>query len=80
MLALLREGRIGGIGLDVYNIEPLPIDHELRSLGNVVLSPHLGYVDDDTYNSWWPQTVENVAAFIGGKPIRLLQPLKAGVF
>jgi phosphoglycerate dehydrogenase-like enzyme len=79
MLTMLRERRIAGIGLDVYKTEPLPKDHELRAMDNVVLSPHMGYVDDDTYDSWWPQTIENIAAFMEGNPIRLLQP-KPGVF
>lgn len=80
MLSMLRERRIAGIGLDVYKTEPLPKDHELRAMDNVALSPHMGYVDDDTYDSWWPQTIENIAAFMEGNPIRLLQPLKPSVF
>ena len=49
MLAALREKKIAGAGLDVFDIEPLPIDHPLRKLDNVVLTPHLGYVAMQNY-------------------------------
>ncbi|KAM0793193.1 hypothetical protein ACM66B_000664 [Microbotryomycetes sp. NB124-2] len=63
---------LGGVGLDVFDVEPLPKDHPLRKADNVVLSPHMGYVDDTTFDSWWQQIPENVAAFLAGKPIRVL--------
>ncbi|KWU45319.1 D-isomer-specific 2-hydroxyacid dehydrogenase NAD-binding subunit [Rhodotorula sp. JG-1b] len=72
LVDVLRAGKIGGAGLDVYDEEPLPHDHVLRTLRNVVLSPHMGYVDDTSFESWWPLSVENIASFIGGQPIRLL--------
>lgn len=59
-------------GLDVYEREPLPADHPLRSLDNVTLSPHLGYVHDDNYRIFYGDTVENVAAWLAGKPIRVI--------
>jgi len=58
--------------LDVYEREPLPADHPLRSLDNVTLSPHLGYVHEDNYRIFYRDTVENVAAFLAGKPIRVI--------
>jgi phosphoglycerate dehydrogenase-like enzyme len=58
--------------LDVYEHEPLPADHALRKLDNVTLSPHLGYVHEDNYRIFYRDTVENVAAFMAGKPIRVI--------
>ncbi len=49
LVSVLRERRITGAGLDVFDVEPLPLDHPLRDLDNVTLSPHLGYVSDDNY-------------------------------
>jgi phosphoglycerate dehydrogenase-like enzyme len=60
--------------LDVYEHEPLPADHPLRKLDNVTLSPHLGYVHEDNYRIFYRDTVENVAAFLAGKPIRIINP------
>jgi D-3-phosphoglycerate dehydrogenase len=60
--------------LDVYEREPLPADHPLRSMDNVTLSPHLGYVHEDNYRIFFRDTVENVAAFMAGKPIRVINP------
>ena len=58
--------------LDVYEREPLAADHPLRKLDNVTLSPHLGYVHEDNYRIFYRDTVENVAAFMAGKPIRVI--------
>ena len=58
--------------LDVYEREPLPADHPLRRLENVTLSPHLGYVHEDNYRIFYGDTVENVAAWLAGKPIRVI--------
>ncbi len=74
LVAALRDRRIAGAGLDVYDIEPLPIDHPLRRLDNVVLSPHLGYVTAENFRTCYTGVVENIRAFLDGKPIRLLQP------
>src|SRR6202521_2291157 len=72
LLAALREHRIAGAGLDVYDIEPLPQDHPLRKIDNAVLTPHLGYVTQDTFRIFYRQTVEDIRAFIDGKPVRVL--------
>jgi D-3-phosphoglycerate dehydrogenase len=71
LLRVLKGGRLHA-ALDVYEREPLPADHALRSLDNVTLSPHLGYVHEDNYRIFYRDTVENVAAWLAGKPIRLL--------
>jgi D-3-phosphoglycerate dehydrogenase len=73
MLAWLKKGR-GHAALDVYDREPLPARHPLRKMRNVTLSPHLGYVNEANYRTFHRDTVENVAAWLAGKPIRILQP------
>ncbi|MGZ5095894.1 MAG: NAD(P)-dependent oxidoreductase, partial [Burkholderiales bacterium] len=70
----LRERRKYGAGLDVYDHETLPDDHVLRSLPNVVLTPHLGYAVREFFQKAYGDTVENIAAFLSGKPIRILTP------
>jgi D-3-phosphoglycerate dehydrogenase len=73
LIAALKAGRPGHAALDVYEREPLPPDHPLRTMDNVTLSPHLGYVHQDNYRIFYADTVENVAAWLAGKPIRLLK-------
>ena len=72
LLHALRERRIAGAGLDVYDVEPLPVDHPLRSMPNTLLLPHIGYVTTDTYERWYGQIVEDVIAWREGSPIRVL--------
>lgn len=72
LIAALRDGRIAGAGLDVYWKEPLPKDHPLRSMPNVVLTPHLGYSVQEFFQNAYGDTVENIEAFLAGKPIRVL--------
>jgi phosphoglycerate dehydrogenase-like enzyme len=74
LLRALREQWIAGAGLDVYDHEPLPADHPLRSMPNTVLTPHLGYVTDDTYDIFYREIGEDIAAFVGGQPIRVINP------
>jgi phosphoglycerate dehydrogenase-like enzyme len=74
LIDALRRGAIAGAALDVYDQEPLPPDHPLRTLDNVVLTPHLGYVSVEGYRGFYAETVENVLAFLDGKPIRVLNP------
>jgi phosphoglycerate dehydrogenase-like enzyme len=74
LLDALRHRRIAGAGLDVYDAEPLPVDHPLLSLDNVLLTPHLGFVTRDAYAKFYGDTVENVVAFLKGSPIRVLNP------
>lgn len=72
LIAALAERKIGGAGLDVFNVEPLPVDHPFRKLDNVVLTPHLGYVSSDNYKVYYRDIVEDIRAFLDGKPIRLV--------
>jgi phosphoglycerate dehydrogenase-like enzyme len=72
LIAALRSGQIAGAALDVYDIEPLPPDHPLRTTPNTVLTPHLGYVTEAGYRLFYGQAVEDIAAFMAGTPIRVL--------
>jgi phosphoglycerate dehydrogenase-like enzyme len=72
LLDALRERRIAGAGLDVYDVEPLPADHPLRSMPNTLLLPHIGYVTTDTYRRWYTQVVEDIAGWASGTPQRVL--------
>jgi phosphoglycerate dehydrogenase-like enzyme len=70
----LRNGTIAGAGLDVYDQEPLPVDSPLRNLPRSVLTPHLGYVTRNTYEVFYGDAVEDVAAWVAGEPIRVIEP------
>ena len=74
MLAALNSGRLAHAALDVYDCEPLPADHPLRRMENVTLIPHLGYVSDEVLAGFWGDCVENVEAWLDGKPVRVLNP------
>ncbi|MFJ8961687.1 D-2-hydroxyacid dehydrogenase family protein [Lentzea sp. NPDC102401] len=72
LLEVLRERRIAGAGLDVFEIEPLPLTDELRTLPNVLATPHLGYVTEANYRTYFTEAVENIHAFRAGEPVREL--------
>ena len=72
LIAALRDKRIAGAALDVFDTEPLPGDHPLRALPNLVLTPHLGYVTTDNYRLFYGQTVQAIRAFLDGKPVRVI--------
>jgi phosphoglycerate dehydrogenase-like enzyme len=74
LIEALRNRRIAGAALDVYDEEPLPADHPLRSLPNTVLTPHIGYVTTDNYRAFYGGAVEDVAAFLAGSPLRVIKP------
>ena len=73
LLAALQSGRIRA-GLDVYDEEPLPAQHPLRRAPNCVLTPHIGYGVEETWQEYYPQSVENALAFLDGKPVRVVNP------
>jgi phosphoglycerate dehydrogenase-like enzyme len=68
----LANDRIGGAGIDVYDIEPLPTDAPIRTMPNVLTTPHLGYAVQETFESFYEQTVENLDSWLNGKPQRLI--------
>lgn len=72
LLAALRERRIAGAGLDTFWQEPLALDHPLRRLDNVVLTPHLGYVTAENYRRYYEDMVEDIVAWLAGAPVRQL--------
>ena len=71
LLAALHAGRLGGAGLDVYDLEPLPADHPLRTAPRTLLTPHLGYVTEGVYRTFFAGVVEDILAWMDGTPIRL---------
>ncbi|MFE2725582.1 D-2-hydroxyacid dehydrogenase family protein [Kitasatospora sp. NPDC059327] len=72
LLAALTEGRIAGAAVDVFEVEPLPADHPLRTAPRLLATPHLGYVSGDTYRTYYGQAVEDIEAFLAGAPVRVL--------
>lgn len=74
LIEALSEGRIAGAALDVYDEEPLPPDHPLLNLDNVLLSPHLGYSTVPTLERFFVESVKNLQAWLNGAPIRVLNP------
>lgn len=74
LIAALRQGKIAGAGLDVFEPEPLALDHPLRSIERAQITPHLGYVTEDNYRLSYGQVVEDIAGFVSGHPIRVIEP------
>ena len=74
MLEALASGRLSHAALDVYDREPLPQDHPLLKMDNVTLLPHLGYVSDEVLRGFYRECVENIAAWLEGKPVRVVNP------
>ena len=72
LLSALKNGEIAGAGLDVYDAEPLPANHPLRSAPNTVLTPHLGYVTEETYRVSFADAVDDIVAWATGAPVRVL--------
>src|ERR1700722_7721078 len=72
LLAALRDKKIAGAGLDTFDVEPLPLDHPLRKMDNVVLTPHLGYVSEQNYKHYFAGVVEDIRGFLDGKPVRVM--------
>ncbi len=72
LLAALHEGRIAGAGIDVFDTEPLPAGHPMRTAPRLLATPHLGYVSRDNYRTYYGHAVEDIEAFLRGAPIRRL--------
>ena len=72
LVEALKEEKIAGAGLDVYEKEPLPQDHKLRFLPNALLFPHIGYVTAENYSKFYLQMVENLESCLNNKPLRLI--------
>ncbi|MEX2980818.1 D-2-hydroxyacid dehydrogenase family protein [Streptomyces sp. C36] len=72
LLAALHAGTIAGAGIDVFDIEPLPADHPMRTAPRLLATPHLGYVTDANYRTYYGQAVEDIQAYLAGSPVRLL--------
>ena len=73
LVAALQNHRIAGAALDVYDIEPLPLDHPFRSVENLITTPHIGYVTKGLYETFYGHTVENILAWLDGHLIRIMQ-------
>jgi phosphoglycerate dehydrogenase-like enzyme len=69
LMAALEERRIAGAGLDVFWTEPLPKDHPIRRLENVVLTPHLGYVVDENLQRFYENALKNIKSWMAGEPL-----------
>jgi len=74
LLDALTSKRIAGAGLDVFDVEPLPLDHPYRKMDNVVITPHLGYVSQQNYEKYYPDIVGDIRGFLDGKPARVVAP------
>ena len=72
LVEALKDEKIAGVGLDVYDKEPLPQDHKLRFLPNALLLPHIGYVTAENYSKFYSQMIENLEGCLDNKPLRLL--------
>lgn len=72
LIDALSHGRIAGAGIDVFDIEPLPLDHPYRWLPNVLATPHIGFVTGENYRVFFEQSLENMAAYLRGAPIRVI--------
>jgi D-3-phosphoglycerate dehydrogenase len=72
LISALNAKAIAGAGLDVYDVEPLPLDHPFRKMDNIVITPHLGYVTEQNYRKMYVDIVEDIRAWLDGKPVRVI--------
>ena len=72
LVEVLKDEKIAGAGLDVYEKEPLPQDHKLRFLPNALLLPHIGYVTAENYSKFYSQMIENLESCLKNKPLRII--------
>ena len=73
LVVACRDGWIAGAGLDAYGTEPLPPHHLFRTLGNVLATPHIGYVSNNVYEIFFADVVADIAGFLDGEPVRVVQ-------
>ena len=73
LIDALERGVIAGAGLDVFDVEPLPVDHPLRRLPNTVITPHVGGFVRENYELWYEGAIDDILAWLDGKPIRIMQ-------
>src|SRR6201992_1700795 len=72
LLTTMQQKKIAGAAIDVYSVEPLPVDHPFRKLDNMVLTPHLGYVTEEGFRAHYSQMVDGIGAWLRGEPVRRL--------
>jgi phosphoglycerate dehydrogenase-like enzyme len=72
LLETLQQKKIAGAAIDVFSVEPLPVDHPFRKLDNLVLTPHLGYFTEEAFRAHYGQMVEGIGAWLKGEPVRRL--------
>jgi len=72
LLQTLQQKKIAGAAVDVFSVEPLPVDHPFRKLDNIVLTPHLGYVTEEGFRNHYSQMVDGIDAWFQGEPLRRL--------
>ena len=72
LVTALRNKSIAGAGLDVFDVEPLPLDHPFRKMDNVVITPHLGYASQQNYQRYYPDIVDNIRGWLDQKPVRVI--------
>src|SRR4029079_6962988 len=73
VIAALHNNAIAGAALGFFDVEPLPPDHPFRKMDNVVITPHLGYVSEQNYRKYFPDAVEDIRAWLDGKPVRVIE-------
>jgi phosphoglycerate dehydrogenase-like enzyme len=74
LIAALERGHLGGVGLDVFDIEPLPSDHALRKFDNAILLSHRGYATLEVLQERYQEALNNILDYLDGKPLNLLNP------
>ena len=72
LLETLQARQIAGAAIDVFSVEPLPVDHPFRKLDNIVLTPHLGYVTEESFRNHYRQMIEGIEAWLKAEPLRRL--------
>lgn len=78
LIRALEDGKIAGAGLDVFDVEPLPADHPLRTLANTIITPHQGYVVEENYRSFFDSAVTNILSWLDGEVINEIKHASKG--